>query len=425
MRCSTASLLFSCFYFLACSGSDSGADGAAPGSGGAAGIVGVAGGPTAGASGKAAGGAGGAPKGGAAGATSGGTAGAAGGASKGGAGGAAGASGVSGAGAAGAAGAAGSAGASGAAGKAGSAGAGGAPYPPTICAGLTLDGKNARAVAPWISPYDVAGALTVEAWVEPLSVPLGAAAPIVVHWDGATDTASYGLFLQPSGKASFFVSSNGAATVGVSSAKPLKTGVMQHVAGVLDSAGKALRLYVDGTLDATLPIAFSTPMAVVGAPLSLGNFASPTPAQPSLFGTIASVRAAATVRYNAAFLPEYPLPADLSTFAAFKLDVELSSKVLDSSSSSNAAQLLGGAKVGKPASCSTGTGGSAGSAGSGGAGSGGKAGSGGGGGTAGGGTSGGGGAGGGGAGGSAGGSGASGAGGGGAGGVSGSAGAGG
>ena len=341
-------------FVAACGASDSGADGAAPGLSAGGGSLGAGKG-GAGVGGPAAGGAGtgGAPKAGSGGAAAAGKAGTAGtGGSSGGA---------AGAGKGGSGGA--TSGSGGAAGGSGGSGSGGAPYPPSICAGLTLDGAAARAVAPWVSPYDVSGAVTVEVWVEPLTVPIGAAAPIVVHWDGATDTASYGLFLQPSGKAAFFVSSNGAATVGVSSTKPLKTGVMQHLAGVFDSSGKALRLYVDGVQDATLPVTFSAPKAVVGAPLSLGNFASPTVAQPSLFGTIASVRVSSSARYSAPFVPEYPLVPDLATFASFKLDVELSSTVLDASSSSNAAQLLGNAKIGKPASCSTGAGGASGAGG--------------------------------------------------------------
>ncbi len=353
MRRPIFSLLAASCLSLACSGSDSGADGAAPGAGGALGLGGGAhagAGNLAGAAGSPKAGAGGAAKAGAAGSP------------KGGAGGAAGKGGWAPAGAGG-----------GAAGKGGGAVT---PYPPTICAALLLDGKAARAVAPWVSPYDTSGALTIEAWVEPLSVPLGAAAPIVAHWDGATDTASYGLFLQPSGEAAFFVSPNGAATVGLSSTKPLKTGVMQHVAGVFDPTGKAVRLYVDGVLDSTISVTFKAPMAVVGAPLSIGNFASPTAAQPSIFGAVASVRVASTARYSSKFVPEFPLVPDAATFAAFELDQELSSKVLDASSSSNAAALLGGAKVGKPASCSAGAGGSAGAAGA--AGSAGKAGMGGG-----------------------------------------------
>ena len=116
---------------------------------------------------------------------------------------------------------------------------------------FNFDGVNDHVAVPDATNLDFTTALTVEAWIYPVSISVSYPT-IVGKWDAvAVNHRSYVFHLEPSRKVIFRVSPNGlelgfgVGTVISNSSVPLNQ--WTHVAGVYDSS--SIKIYINGILD--------------------------------------------------------------------------------------------------------------------------------------------------------------------------------
>ena len=115
-----------------------------------------------------------------------------------------------------------------------------------------LDAYSANVSVPDSPALRFTRTMSVEAWIMPT---VSGARAIVGKWDMVTNVnqRAYNLYLDANGYASFTVSADGSATSCglVTSDYPVPTNAWTHVAATYD--GSNLGLYLDGTLQATVP----------------------------------------------------------------------------------------------------------------------------------------------------------------------------
>lgn len=109
--------------------------------------------------------------------------------------------------------------------------------------------------------------LTVAAWVK-VENDTGPA-HIVSKWDNVATYRQYALRIIIDNNFEFAVSNDGSTTVKVTATTKFSTGTYQHVVGVHDPDNDELRIYVDGSSDAT-PQAHSTGIYAGNAAFSIG-----------------------------------------------------------------------------------------------------------------------------------------------------------
>lgn len=200
---------------------------------------------------------------------------------------------------------------------------------------LDFDGVNDYAACGDV-PTGGLSALTVEAWVR---LDAAEAGGIVCKWV-ATTAEEWKLEVDVSRIVSFKVSYDGGKTTTATDLTALTLGVWYHVAGVVDSSGGEVRLYVDGEEVASTALASGAASANLMAnyfpenywPVNYwpdmpaaGAITIDDTAQPVEFGRLdgvyaslrlAWVRISNSVRYSASFEPaRYPLFIDANTLA--------------------------------------------------------------------------------------------------------------
>jgi hypothetical protein len=113
--------------------------------------------------------------------------------------------------------------------------------------------RGSCAIAADAPALKITGPITLEAWVNPSTVP-GDFEGILMKYLALSDTA-YALFQMPGGQVSFYLSSDGVWNTAnrLLSTNPLQPDTWTHVAATWDGTTK--RLYIDGVLDTTQPFA--------------------------------------------------------------------------------------------------------------------------------------------------------------------------
>ena len=163
---------------------------------------------------------------------------------------------------------------------------------------LRFDGSNDRAVVPDAPALDLAGSLTIEAWVR-LSR-LGTADCLLAK--GETNRRNYWMELDATGRLDFRWETSGGTQHGTQTpAAAIADLEWHHLACVYDREGGENRVYVDGALahrapDQGTPVTNPDPL-YIGAKTTSGSIKS------LLNGDIDQVRLTAGVRYAGDFVP--------------------------------------------------------------------------------------------------------------------------
>jgi YD repeat-containing protein len=201
------------------------------------------------------------------------------------------------------------------------------------CNSLAVNGSTAYVEVPNSSNLNIAGALTMEAWIK-LPAVSTTYQPIIDKSPSVGNEGGYDLFVTDTGKArmDIFYSPSYQWLIGNTT---LTAGVWHHLAGVYD--GSQLRLYVDGQLDGSVNL--SSPMTGSTVQLRIGknNYLY----GPLYFnGLIDEVRISTGALYSSNFTPAGTLTASSSTKGLWKFDGQTTN---DSSANGNNGSLNGGA----------------------------------------------------------------------------------
>lgn len=196
---------------------------------------------------------------------------------------------------------------------------------------LSVNGSSAYAEIPNSSSLNIAGPITMEAWIKLPSVPTSYQ-PILDHSPSLGNEGGYDMFVTDTGKARMDIF-YGPSYQWLIGATTLTANVWHHIAGVYD--GSQLRLYVDGQLDGSVTL--SSPMTGTNMQLRIGrnNYLY----SPIYFnGFIDEVRISTGALYSGNFTPATSLTASGSTKGLWKFDGQT---VADSSANGNSGALNG------------------------------------------------------------------------------------
>lgn len=201
---------------------------------------------------------------------------------------------------------------------------------------LSLNGTTSYVEAPNSQSLNLTGAFTAEAWLKP-NQSTGAYQSIFERY-GAPDPSTgrnggFILRLKPGGTLEFFVLLSNQAGHGLSGATVVTSGVWHHIAAVCD--GSQLRVYLDGTLEASLNVGTypgsGTSNLFIGKGTWNGGHVN---------GLIDEARITATALYHSDFTPVRRLRAGAQTRGLWKFDGQ---SFNDSSANANHAAPQGGA----------------------------------------------------------------------------------
>ncbi len=198
---------------------------------------------------------------------------------------------------------------------------------------LSVNGSSAYAEVPNSSSINIAGPLTMEAWIK-LPAVSTTLQPILDHSPSLGNEGGYDMYVTETGKArmDIFYYPSYQYLIG---ATTLTANVWHHIAGVYD--GSQLRLYVDGQLDGSVNL--SSPMTSTNVQLRIGrNNYLYTPIY--FNGLIDEVRISTGALYSSNFTPAASLTASGSTKGLWKFDGQTAT---DSSANGNNGTLNGGA----------------------------------------------------------------------------------
>jgi RHS repeat-associated protein len=201
------------------------------------------------------------------------------------------------------------------------------------CNSLAVNGSTAYVEAPNSSSLNIAGALTMEAWIK-LPAVSTTYQPIIDKSPSVGNEGGYDLWVTDTGKArmDIFYSPSYQWLIGNTT---LTAGVWHHIAGVYD--GSQLRLYVDGQLDGSVNLASAMTGSTVQLRIGKNNYLY----GPLYFnGLIDEVRISTGALYSSNFTPPGTLTASSSTKGLWKFDGQTTN---DSSSNGNNGSLNGGA----------------------------------------------------------------------------------
>ncbi len=156
---------------------------------------------------------------------------------------------------------------------------------------LSLNGVNGYVLVPNNSTLNIAGPITVEAWIKTNST---AQQGIAERYNWlSTDDGGYALRIEQ-GRLRFYTIRNSNSYDYVQGGTPVSVGVWHHVAGVFD--GSQLRVYIDGREDgvkaSTIAPASGTQNLKIGADKNGANFFN---------GLIDEVRISSGVQYRGSF----------------------------------------------------------------------------------------------------------------------------
>lgn len=186
---------------------------------------------------------------------------------------------------------------------------------PTPEHGLVFDGVDDRIEAFQSPTFDIAGALTIEAWI--LAESVASESHILSHHD---DTAEQGwLLMIRAERAAFRMYGNpGQFDVGQTVPDPLSAGVWHHLAGTFDGDRK-LTIYVDGMVSQTSLTPASTAAAPCATPFAIG--VSTDGGGFPFHGIIDEARVSRGLRYDGPFaLPRDRFESDADAVGLWHLD---------------------------------------------------------------------------------------------------------
>jgi RHS repeat-associated protein len=198
---------------------------------------------------------------------------------------------------------------------------------------LSVNGSTAYVEVPNSSSINIAGPITMEAWIKLPSVSTSYQ-PILEHAPSLGNEGGYDLYVTDTGKARMDIFYN-PSYQWLIGATTLTANVWHHIAGIYD--GSQLRLYVDGQLDGSVNL--SSPMTGTATQLRIGrnNYLY----SPIYFnGLIDEVRISTGALYTSNFAPAASLTASASTRGLWKFDGQTAT---DSSANGNNGTLNGGA----------------------------------------------------------------------------------
>jgi hypothetical protein len=172
---------------------------------------------------------------------------------------------------------------------------------------------------------DITGAMTLEAWVKFDAFRSGAWHTIIAKQGSATNLA-YGLYYRDG---IWFELASGGANHVLQDARPLATGVWQHIAAVY--TGSTMRIFVNGQMTASR--SFNGAITVSNLPLTLGN--NSVWSNEQLQGTIDEARVSRVARYSTTFTPATRFTPDANTAALWHLDEGAGQACADASTNAN------------------------------------------------------------------------------------------
>jgi RHS repeat-associated protein len=196
---------------------------------------------------------------------------------------------------------------------------------------LSLNGSTAYVEVPNSSSLNIAGPITMEAWIKLPSVPTSYQ-PILDHSPSLGNEGGYDMYVTDTGKARIDIF-YGPSYQWLIGATTLSANVWHHLAGVYD--GSQLRLYIDGQLDGSVNL--SSPMTGTAVQLRIGrnNYLY----SPIYFnGLIDEVRISTAALYSSNFTPAATLTASSNTKGLWKFDGQTTA---DSSGNGNNGTLQG------------------------------------------------------------------------------------
>jgi hypothetical protein len=202
---------------------------------------------------------------------------------------------------------------------------------PTVNHSISLNGGSAYVNVPANATLNLAGPLTVEAWIKTNS--LASQQGIIERYDWHSAAGGYGLRLTSTGKLAFFAIKSASEMDSLESQASVVAGRWHHVAGVHD--GIQMRLYLDGVLvgtraATTIPLSGSASLKI-GARGDDATF--------KFNGLIDEARVSAAALYSSNFAPEMNLNVGSETRGLWKFNGEV---VADASGHNNHGELVGG-----------------------------------------------------------------------------------
>ena len=174
---------------------------------------------------------------------------------------------------------------------------------------LGLNGVNAYVQVPSSGSLGMAGSVTLEAWIKPMTATANQRIVQREKYSLKLITSANGLKVK--------LSLDGATTTEhVTSVNAVSTGVWHHVVGVFDGASSQLRVYIDGALDNTK--AWTEGVAAGTGALRIGRALDNT--EP-FNGVIDEVRVTSRAVYSgSSFVPEKRLPVVQGTRGLWRFD---------------------------------------------------------------------------------------------------------
>ena len=164
------------------------------------------------------------------------------------------------------------------------------------------------------------GSFTIEAWIRETASVGSNYALIAGKWGWTgSNNAGYGLFISPSDKILFGISTNGTDLIGPQAAAAIATNTWYHVAGVFDHAANTLTLYVtqQGQATSTFSTSYTGTVFNNAIDFTIGGYPTQPPQGQSVAGYIDEVRvsnvalAQAALGLNGSIAPPVPEPATL------------------------------------------------------------------------------------------------------------------
>ena len=180
---------------------------------------------------------------------------------------------------------------------------------------LMLSGSSDYLEVPNSSSINITGAFTAEAWIK-LNNSTGVYQSIFERYgwpDGNGNNGGFYFRVTPSGKMEFVVNQSIQSGYGVSGNTLVTSGVWHHLAAVAD--GTQMRMYIDGTLDASVNIGALPSTGTTNLFVASGNWSGGR-----INGKIDEVRLTAAALYNSNFTPATILTAGANTRGLWKFD---------------------------------------------------------------------------------------------------------
>ncbi len=188
-----------------------------------------------------------------------------------------------------------------------------------------FDGSNDRATATDSNSLDLAGPLTLEAWVKFDSVQTGKWHTILFK-QGTSNNLAYSLYYH---NGIWFELRLGTQYVVLEDLIPLQTGRWYHVAGVYD--GTTMKTFVDGQQSASRAASGAVLQSAYNVTLGYNNVWS----NEQLSGTLDEARISNIARYPANFTPAGVFTPDANTRALWHFDEGSGQTTTDASGNGN------------------------------------------------------------------------------------------